>query len=408
MPKLLLINVALNWGSTGKIVEGIGKLALSNGWEVYVAHGSRYVNESELNSYCVTTKLGEILHYIESSLFDAQGRGSRLSTRKFLKVIDGIEPDIVQIHNIHGCFINYPILFNYFRERRIPVVWTLHDCWSMTGHCVHFERTHCDKWKIQCSHCPQKRDFPKSYLLDRSKSNYIKKKELFTSMVNMRITTVSSWLKGVVEQSYLRKFPIDVVYNGVDTNQFDRTENSIRERLKIGNKKMLLAVASGFEERKGIYDYVALSKVLPNRYQIVHVGVNQNDCKLLPASIIAVRHANGVKELACFYSAADVLLSLSYEETFGLTIAEAMSCGTPAVVYDNTAQPELITLETGIVVKSGDINAVLNAVIEICEKGKDFYFEACRRRAENRFDKNKRYKEYMDVYYTLMNSRGGG
>ena len=399
--RLLLINVALNCGSTGKIVEGIGGLAISQGWDVYVAHGARYVNQSSLKNYQVTKKAGEILHYIESSLFDAQGRGSRRETKRFLQVIDEIKPDVVHIHNIHGCFLNFPILFQYLREKNIPVVWTLHDCWAMTGHCVHFMRTNCEQWKTQCVKCPQKHDFPSSYLLDRCKSNYTLKKQLFTAMEKLRITTVSSWLKGVVEQSYLRKFSVDVVPNGVDTSKFVYTEGDIWERYGIGDKKLVLAVASGFEERKGIYDFVKLSKMLPKEYQLLLVGTNDNDKKALSDNVIAVTRANGVKELAAFYSAADVLLSLSYEETFGLTIIEAMSCGTPAIVYDNTAQPELITPETGRVVESGNVEKVKEAVEEVCSKGKAHYSEACRMHALE-YDEARSYHKYLEVYEEVV------
>lgn len=400
MPTLLLINVALNYGSTGKIVEGIGGLAISQGWDVYVAHGARYVNQSALKSYQVTNKAGEILHYIESTLFDAQGRGSRRETKRFVKVIDDIKPDVVHIHNIHGCFLNYPILFRYLREKNIPVVWTLHDCWAMTGHCVHFIRTNCQQWKTQCENCPQKHDFPSSYLLDRCKSNYTLKKRLFRAMEKMRITTVSSWLKGVVEQSYLSKFPVDVVPNGVDTSKFVYTEGDIRKCYGIGDKKLVLAVASGFEERKGIYDFVKLSKMLPKEYQLLMVGTNDNDKNALPDNVIAVTRANGAAELAAFYSAADVLLSLSYEETFGLTIIEAMSCGTPAIVYDNTAQPELITSETGLVVANGDVEGAKMAIEEVCSKGKAYYSTACREHALE-YDEKKSYQKYLDLYVQI-------
>jgi len=399
--KLLLINVALNCGSTGKIVEGIGGLALSQGWDVYVAHGARYVNKSGLHNYQISNKAGEVLHYIESTLFDAQGRGSRCATKRFLKVIDEIKPDVVHIHNIHGCFLNYPILFRFLREKDIPVVWTLHDCWSMTGHCAHFLRTNCEQWKKQCVRCPQKHDFPSSYLLDRCKYNYTLKKQLFTEMKKMRITTVSSWLKGVAEQSYLRKFPVDVVPNGVDTKRFVYTEGDVRERYGIGDKKLVLAVASGFEERKGIHDFVKLSKVLSKEYQLLLVGTNDSDKKTLPDSVIAVSRANGASELAAFYSAADVLLSLSYEETFGLTIVEAMACGTPAIVYDNTAQPELITPETGSVVANGDVEGVKKAIEEVCAKGKAYYSEACREHALH-YDEKKSYQKYLDLYVQVL------
>lgn len=395
--RVLLINVALNSGSTGRIVEGIGCLAVSQGWDVYVAHGARYVNKSRLKNYQITTKAGEAIHYLESSLFDAQGRGSRLATKRFLKYIDRIRPDVVHIHNIHGCFLNYPKLFNYLHEKEIPVIWTLHDCWSMTGHCVHFEKTHCDRWLRQCENCPQKQDFPSSFLLDRSKSNYLLKKQLFSTMERMRITTVSEWLKGVALQSYLKELPIDVVPNGIDIGCFVHKDNHVREEFRIGDKKLLLAVASGFEERKGINDFVRLSKLLPAEFQIMLVGTNKSDRKALPESIITVPRTSSVSKLVAIYSAADVLLSLSYEETFGLTIVEAMSCGTPAIVYDNTAQPELITPETGRVVATGDVDSLVSSIKEVCSLGKAGFSQSCRERALL-YDEKRIYQKYIGLY----------
>ena len=398
--RLLLINVALNWGSTGKIVEGIGKLALSNGWEVYVAHGARYKNPSALKSVQVTSKVEEWLHYIESCLFDAQGLGSRFATHCLLKKIDIIKPDIVHIHNIHGCYINYPKLFRYLKERNIPVVWTLQDCWPMTGHCVYFERVSCDKWKTGCAACPQQRDFPTSYLLDRSRRNFALKKEIFTSMADMHITTVSLWLKGLAEQSYLGKYPITVIPNGIKTDSFKPTECIIRKRYGLVSKKILLGVATGFEERKGIKDYVRLASKLPSEYKLVLVGVSKYDKQLLPKCVLTIDRANGTEELAGFYSSADVLLSLSYEETFGLTIVEAMACGTPAIVYDNTAQRELITPETGKVVPTGDVDSVVKAIEEVCSKPKETYTNACRNYAVQ-YDEVLSYQKYLDIYNNL-------
>lgn len=400
---LLIINVALNWGSTGKIVEGIGKLARSNGWEVFVAHGARYHNASDLRSIQVTSKCGEILHYVESSLFDAQGLGSRGATRQLLARLDEIKPDLVHIHNIHGCFINYPLLFDYLRARNISVVWTLHDCWAMTGHCTHFMRTGCVKWQTMCHDCPQKKTFPTTYLLDRSKRNYGLKKSLFTSMPLMHITTVSGWLKGIAEQSFLKKYPISVVPNGIKSEVLTPVASDIRERYDLQDKKLLLAVAIGLDERKGLYDYIKLVEMLPEQYQLVLVGLTDKEIKALPKSIIAEKRTNGVKELAAFYSAADVLLSLSYEETFGLTIIEAMACGTPAIVYDNTAQPELITEETGKVVPTG-IDSVVKAIEEICSKPKETFIQPCRKHALQ-YDESLSYQKYLDIYESIINQK---
>ena len=398
---LVLLNVAVNWGSTGKIAEGIGELAISNGWNVYIAHGARYKNPTILTSIQVSNCVEEALHYFDSALFDAQGLGSKYATKKFIKKLDAIHPDLVHIHNIHGCFINYPLLFQYLKENDIPVVWTLHDCWAMTGHCVHFERTHCERWKTQCGHCPQIHDFPASYLFDRSGRNHALKKELFTALNRMRITTVSTWLENVASQSYLKKFPIDTVPNGIDTSLFVKTEGHIRDKFQIGDKKLLIAVAYGFEGRKGINDYVALSKVLPSDYQLLLVGANDKDRRMLPDNVIAIGRTRGIAELAAYYSTADVLLSLSYEETFGLTIIEAMACGTPAIVYDNTAQPELITPETGRVVPTGNISLLKDTIIAMCSIRKSEFSSACRKRAEQ-FDERMTYKKYLDIYAEML------
>lgn len=404
MPRLLIINVALNWGSTGKIVEGIGTLAQKQGWEVVVAHGARYKNLSYLLSIQVSSKVGEWVHFVESSLFDAQGLGSRCETKRFLKELDDIKPDLVHIHNIHGCFINYPLLFNYLKEHNIPVVWTLHDCWAMTGHCTHFMLTNCVKWQTGCNHCPQKKTFPKTYMLDRSERNYSLKKGLFTSMPVMHITTVSNWLKGIAEASYLKKYPVTVVPNGIKTDVFVPEPTTIKEQYGLQGKKLLLAVAIGLDERKGRYDYIKLAEKLPVDYQLMLVGLTEEEQKALPKRIIGVKRTNGAKELAAYYSAADVLLSLSYEETFGLTIAEAMACGTSAIVYDNTAQPELITPETGKVVPTGDVDAVLSAIEEVCSKPKESYSAACRKHSLA-YDEKVTYQKYLDIYTAILNKQ---
>ena len=403
--RLLLINVALNWGSTGKIVEGVGRLAASVGWEVYVAHGARYKTTSALNDYQISTKASEITHFIESALSDRQGLGSRKDTKRLLKVIDSIEPDIVHIHNIHGCFINYPILFTYLKEKKIPIVWTLHDCWAFTGHCVYFERVSCNKWKTECFDCPQLKEFPSSYLLDGSRRNYLLKKKLFASIEELQITTVSLWLMGIVKESFLSKVPVTVVPNGIKTDVFkpvSRFKNGIRGLL-FENKKILLGVATGFGERKGIKDYVHLAERLPSIYQIVLVGVMESDKKVLSNKIISLDKTEGVDQLIAFYSNADVLLSLSYEETFGMTIIEAMACGTPAIVYDNTAQPELITEETGKVVPTGDIESLVKAIEEVCSKPKESYVDACRKHALQ-YDESLTYQKYLDIYEAVINN----
>lgn len=400
--RLLIINVALNWGSTGHIAEHIGLLAIEEGWEVYMAHGARYINQSALQSYQVESKVGEMFHYLGSSLCDAQGLGSRTATIRFIKYIDSIKPDVIHLHNIHGCFLNFPLLFEHLHKNQIPVIWTLHDCWSFTGHCTYFERNGCEKWMTGCYDCPSSKDFPKSWFYDGSKRNYELKKKCFLGLDRVVLVPVSEWLGGLVKKSFMGVYPIHVITNGVDVSVFKEVKNDIRERLGIKANYMLLAVAQGFDDRKGVRDYAQLSLMLSDDYQLVLVGATEEDKKVLPKNILALGPTNGVKELVEFYSAADILLSLSYEETFGLTIAEGMACGTPAVIYDNTGQAEIVTPETGFKVTTGDIDSIKAAIEKVCSKGRFSYSQACRYRVEKCFNKDDRYEKYVRMYDKMV------
>lgn len=402
---LVEINVSLNWGSTGIIAEQIGLQAEKNGWKVYMVHGARYKNPSHFPHIQVTSKIGEVFHWLLSTLFDAQGLGSVISTRLFVKKLKKIKPSIVHIHNIHGCYINYPILFRYLRESGVPVVWTLHDCWSFTGHCAYYTEIGCEKWMSHCHHCPIVANFPKS-LIDRSYSNYNKKNKIFNGINDLTLVPVTYWLGSEVKKSLLREKNINVIHNGIDIEHYSFRKSAIKEKYNIGAKYMLLSVASGFAERKGLEDFNRLSTLLPDEYKIVLVGGIEASCNIqLSDKILLLPLLKDPQELVEFYSAADVLLSLSLAETFGLTIAEAMSCGTPSVVYDNTAQPEIVSPETGCVVKTGDVNAVKDSVIYLCSKGKDTYMVPCRERAKTLFDKNRQCSQYVDLFDKILKNQ---
>lgn len=401
MPKLLIINVTLNWGSTGRISEQVGVLARNEGWEVMIAHGARYQNPSEFDHYQVSTPLEERVHWLISQLCDGQGRGSWLATRRFLKKIESFKPDVVHMHVIHGYYMNYGLLMNYFKEKNIPVVWTLHDCWAFTGHCAYFTAANCEKWKTQCEQCPIPHDFPNTYL-DKSKANYNRKKKVYGDMQNLVLAPVSQWLGDLVKESFLGKHDIQVVYNGIDVDVFKPSVSNFKEKLGIEGKYLLLGVAQGFDERKGLKDFFKLSEMLPDDYQVVLLGAMEDEIAIAPKSVIALPKTESLQELVEAYSAADVLLSLSYEETFGLTPVEAMACGTPAIVYNNTAQPEHITPETGFVVENGDLDTLVARIKILCETGKATYSSACRERAVNVYDKDKCYRKYIDLFTSLI------
>ena len=404
MPKLLIINVALNWGSTGRIAEQVGSLAKDNGWNVMIAHGARYQNPTQFSHYQVSSSFEEKMHWGISQFWDGQGRGSWFATKRLLKEIDAFQPDVVHMHVIHGYYINYGLIMNYFKEKNIPVVWTLHDCWAFTGHCAYFTAANCEKWKTQCCKCPIPHDFPNTFL-DRSKANYNRKKQVYGDMQNLVLAPVSQWLGDLVKESFLGKHEIQVVYNGIDVDVFKPSVSNFKKKLGVEGKYLLLGVAQGFDERKGLKDFFKLSEMLPDDYQVVLLGAMEDEIAIAPTSVIALPKTESLQELVEAYSAADVLLSLSYEETFGLTPVEAMSCGTPAIVYNNTAQPEHITPETGFVVENGDLDTLVTRIKTLCENGKANYSEACRERAVNVYNKDNCYNMYITIFDKLFNEK---
>ena len=397
MPKIVQINTALNCGSHGRIVEQISCMAAGRGFETTIVHGARYVNNSQFADIQVTTKNQELLNSVRSLLFDAHGLGLKNATKSLITKLEAIKPDIVHLHNIHGYYLNYQMLFEYLAKSGVPVVWTLHDCWSMTGHCAQFENYKCDKWKTQCHDCQYLMDwYPKS-IIDRSRRNYELKKRCFTSLENMTIVPVSHWLEDVVKQSFLAKYPIKVINNGVDLASFRPSEASA----EISNKKFtILGVASNWDDDKGVREFVKLSE--NNDYQVIMVGVKDEMKQKLPKRIIAISRTSSQLELAEYYSHADVFVNPTYKDTFPTVNLEALACGTPVITYKTGGSPESVTTETGIVVDKGDFKQLCEAVETVHKNGKQCYSASCRERAVKFYNKDERFKDYIDLYENIL------
>lgn len=410
MPVLFQVSIEVNSGSVGRIAEQIGEVAMSYGWESYITYARNHL-PSKSQTIKIGNKFDIYWHGMMTRLFDRHCLSSTRATKRLIEQIEAIKPDIIQLHHIHGYFLNMRVLFAYLSSIDTPVVWIFHDCWAMTGHCSYFDYVGCEKWKNECYCCPLKDNYPASLgLFDRSRSNYKLKKELFTAIQNLTLVPVSNWLEGIVKESFFKNYSnikIHTIYNGVDTNIFKY--QTVLATIGIRNKYgivdtdlMAIACATTWEERKGLKDYVALSKKIDSTVKLVMVGVNKNIRETLPNNIIALSRTESVYELATLYSAADVVLNLSYEETFGLTTVEGFACGTPAIVYNVTASPELISEETGFVVEKGDIDGVVIAIDKVAAIGKNFYSKACRDRALTFFDSKIQYHKYIELYNSLI------
>lgn len=399
---LLQINSVINSGSTGRITEEIGQAAMASGWNSYIAFG-RNDRDSQSHKIPIGNKFNVIKHGIESRLLDNHGFASRNATKLFVDQIKVINPDIIHLHNLHGYYLNVEVLFHYLAQTNIPVVWTLHDCWPFTGHCVHFSFVGCNKWQTHCEHCPQSKTYPTSLLADRSYKNYEFKQRLFTSVKNMTIVTVSDWLNEIVRNSFLKKYSIITIHNGINTLIFSPLDKSgFRRRYNLQDKFILLGVANVWSPQKGLNDFIELSKILSDKYRIVLVGLTMKQIKYLPDNIIGIERTESVQELAELYSTSDLFVNPTYEDNFPTTNLESMACGTPVITYRTGGSPEAIDNLTGVVVEQGNLNELVNAITLMQSNGKQFYSDACVERAHRLYRKENRYQEYIELYERLI------
>ena len=401
MKSLLQINTVVNSGSTGRIAEEIGNLAIENGWNSYIAYG-RNERPSKSNLIRIGTDLDVKLHGLKTRLFDQHGLGSVNATRKLVNQIKQINPDIIHLHNIHGYYINIEILFSYLANANIPVVWTLHDCWPFTGHCTHFEFIGCEKWKTECYACPQSKEYPASLFSDNSRQNYSIKKQLFNSVRNLTIIPVSDWLKNLINYSFLSQFVGPVIKNGIDIETFKIKDTSeLRVKLNLNNYFLILGVTNVWSQRKGLNDFIELSKRIPDDCKIILVGLTVKQIKKLPLNILGISRTENTEQLASFYSMSDLFVNLTYEDNFPSTNLEALACGTPVITYKTGGSVESVNYNTGFVVKQGDTSGILEAIELVKKRKKTFYTENCRQEAENCFNKDFSFRKYMDLYHQL-------
>lgn len=364
--KILQINTVCGTGSTGKIVAGNYKKHREEGIESWIAYGRGEAKNCEH-----TIKIGNNLdvynHGIYTRIFDKHGFASKKSTRKVIEEIENLNPDIIHLHNIHGYYLNIELLFNYLKECDKEIIWTLHDCWSFTGHCAHFDFVGCYKWKIECAKCQQKNTYPKSNFLDNSKWNYGKKKELFTGIKNLKIITPSKWLAGLVKESFLKEYDIEVIYNQIDREIFRPRESNFRKKYSVENKFIILGVASLWTKRKGFDDFLKLSELISCKEVIVMVGLDKKQLKNLPKNIIGIEKTNNQIELAEIYSASNLFFNPTYEDNYPTVNLEAMACGTYTITYNSGGASETIKNKNeGEIIEKKNFSKIL----EIVEKNK--------------------------------------
>lgn len=400
--KVLHLNSVYKIGSTGRIVSNIHTELIKLNLSSYVCYG-RGEDSQEDFVFKISSNKDNFLHGIGSRIFDNHGLYSKRSTKKLLDIINKVNPDIVHIHNIHGYYMNYLTFFNEIKNLNIKIVWTLHDCWAFTGHCSHFDYIGCNKWKYECSKCPQKKEYPKSVLFDDSKRNYNLKKNLYSDLKDITIVTPSNWLRKKVKQSILKESNVITINNGIDIAKFQRKYDSgLKEKLSLKNSFVMLSVASIWTEKKGINNIIEFSKNLKKDETLIIVGKISKKISL-PNNIIHIESTNNIEELAQIYSISNVLLNFTLEDTFPTVNIESIACGTPVITYDSGGSKEIIDEQTGFVVKKGDFKSVREAINTI-KSSKEKYILACVERAKQCYSNEEKIKEYIDLYKKVLNN----
>lgn len=369
--KVLMINVVCGIRSTGRICTDLAQALEVQGHKVKIAYGREEVPD-QYKKYAV--RIGNDLDVkiagAEARLLDNAGFSNKRATERFIAWVKKYDPDVIHLHNIHGYYINVEVLFKYLRTCGKKIIWTLHDCWAFTGHSAYCDAIKCVRWRKGCHDCPQIKAYPQSYI-DQSKKNWIKKRHVFTGIPNLTIVTPSCWLAGLVKKSFLSKYPVEVIHNGIDTTKFYPMKNNFREYYHLQDKFILLGVATSWDKMKGFDDFIKLSGLLDDSYKIVLVGLTEKQLRDLPQNVLGIKRTNSVKELVYIYSAANLFLNLTYCDTYPTVNLEAAKCGTPILTYETGGSTEIVEQYGGYVVPQGDLESVRKKITEIKKYNKN-------------------------------------
>lgn len=396
--KIVQINAYYKNGSTGKICASISEKLNEKGVENYVL----FTQKTHSNSSAINYNLGIIYTFIQSfksKLFGNNGFNSTLITYRLIHMMKKIKPDIVHMHNLHAQNINLSIFLKYLKKEEIKTVFTFHDCWLLTGYCMHFDMIGCSKWKTGCVHCDYYNKY--SWLLNKSHRNWKLKRKLISDL-NPVITVPSNWMKRIVLSSELNYKSVNVIYNGINLDVFKPTYNHIfLDQYK--NKHIVLGVAERWDEKKGLDVFMKLANELDDSFQIILVGTNEQIDKILPNNVISIHRTENQTDLVEIYTAAKVFVNTTREEVLGLVNIEALACGTPVITFNTGGSPECINEATGKVIEKNDFSTLKKEIIKCCKENK-FKSKDCIDKALE-FDEKKLYEEYIRVYENLINCR---
>lgn len=404
MPSVVMVNAVCS-GSHGRIMSDIGRAAQAAGFRTHIAFARGAANGADIR---IGSMRDVYLHVAATRLLDRHGRASRRATERLTRQLADLRPDVLHLHNAHGYYLHYETFFAFLRQSGIPTVWTLHDCWAITGHCSHFVRANCMRWRDGCHRCPLRREYPQSWLWDASRENWRRKRDAFSALPNLTLALPSRWLEGVVADSFLRDVPRRVIPNGVDLSLFSPRGDGGQTRSALGigpEEPLLLAVAAPFDARKGYADALEVARRTRGRARVVLVGLTPAQLRSLPEGVVGLARTEGPEALVSLLSAADCLLNPTYEDTYPTVNMEAMASGTPVAAYAVGGCVEQLEAPVGMTVPCGNAQALAEAALALAAR-KGALAGECRAYAQARFDRAQAVEQYVALYQKKIEDAG--
>lgn len=408
--KVLMVNTKYTRGGAARIARTLHRAVnASPNHESLFAYGR---GPTEQGSQAVRFALQPevYLHALITRLTGMQGYGTWVSTRRLLRLIQDWKPDVIHFHNIHGYYLDLSIA-RAVGKLEIPVVWTLHDAWPLTGRCAYFFE--CNRWRTGCGHCPDLRSYPRTFI-DRSAMMWRRKRKLLGGVWSPVIVTPSQWLGNLASEASAGRCRVEVIPNGIDTQLFrPRDRSEVREELGLPNDKkiVLFAAADLADERKGAkYFFESLSSVEADKWMAVTVGKRIDVRRMLnrQVEIKQLGYVAGSEAMAKVYSAADLFCITSLDDNFPTTVLESSACGTPVVGFRVGGIPEQLTDDCGILVEPRDAQGLGRAITQLLQDDslRESMSGNCRDRAVAEYSVAKFRDRYMKVYNRAVEEDG--
>lgn len=412
MRTLVINTICRRGGAAGIALTLHRELNRLDGWESLFAYG-RGPKTQDPKTVRFALQPEIYLHIALTRLTGLQGYGTWLSTRRLIRLIREWKPDVIHFHNIHGYYLGLSIA-KAVDKLGIPVVWTLHDAWPLTGRCAHF--LECERWKTGCGRCPYPREYPKAYF-DSSAWMWPRKRKLLGEVWKPVIVTPSQWLADLVAEACSGRCHVKVIPNGIDTRIFrplNREQARAELGLPVGRKIILFAAAKLSQRLKGIfYFFEAMKYVQANNLMVITVGRKVDAERWLPSEIEVrqLGYVRGAEAMAKVYNAADLYCITSLADTFPTTVLESMACGTPVVGFAVGGIPEQVAEGCGRLVTLGDARALGKAIADLLNDDAKLKQtrRLCRERAEKEYNLQLFIKRHLVLYREVFSeeARGG-